>query len=467
MTVTAPRGIAVVDAGSTNTKIVLFDAAGAVLAERKIASRHVDGPPYRHIDPEPVVGLVREALPELDRIQPVDAVVPCAHGAALACLAADGSLALPVMDYTAVPPPAVVDEYRRIEPPFSEVFAPLLPMALTHGLQLYWQERDFPGAFARIATVIPWIQYVGFRLCGSAVGEISSLSCQSQLMDVRHNRLSSLARSRGWDRLFAPMARAWEEIGTLKPEFRGPGFRGAGRVLAGVHDSNANYLRYLAGGVARFTLLSTGTWIIAFDTSTPIGRLDEARDTATNTDVFGRPVACGRFFGGHEFEILAAGAAGDAASLEDVARLVAAGVFALPSFTDSGGPVPGSGGQGRIEGGSPKSAAERVALASLYCALMVSEQLDAVGSRHDIIVDGPFAKNAAFLAVLAALREGQSLMASDLRNGTTAGAACLALMPEGKLPHVELKLLKVQVAEAIDGLAAYRGTWRSRAGLKG
>jgi sugar (pentulose or hexulose) kinase len=149
-----------------------------------------------------------------------------------------------------------------------------------------------------------------------------------------------------------------------------------------------------------------------------------------------------------------------------VARLVASSVFALPSFTDSGGPVPGSGGKGRIEGGSPADAAERAALASLYCALMVSEQLDAVGSRHDIIVDGPFAKNAAFLAVLAALRQGQSVMASDLRNGTTAGAACLALMPEGKLPHVELKLLKVRAA-AIDGLAAYRSSWRSRAGSKG
>lgn len=462
MTVEPPRGIAVVDAGSTNTKIVLFDGGGRAVAERKIASRHVEGPPYRHIDPEPVVALARAALPELDRILPVDAVVPCAHGAALACLAADGSLALPVMDYTAQPPPTAVAEYRRIAPPFSEVFAPLLPMVLTHGLQLHWQERDFPEAFGRIVTVIPWIQYVGFRLCGSAVGEISSLSCQSHLMDVRHNRFSSLARSRGWDRLFPPVAGAWTEIGTLKPEFRGAVFRGAGRVLAGVHDSTANYLRYLAGGLTRFTLLSTGTWIIAFDTSTPAQQLDEARDTATNTDVFGRTVACSRFFGGHEFEILARGAPGDAATIEDATRLVAASIFALPSFTDSGGPVPGSGGRGRIEGGSPATAAERASLASLYCALMVSEQLDAVGSRHDIIVDGPFAKNAVFLALLAALREGQKIMASALRDGTTAGAACLALMPGGKLPHVELKLLPVPAA-AIGGLAAYRRTWRQRA----
>jgi len=92
MTGNGPRGIAVIDAGSTNTKIVLFDHTGAAVAVRKTASRHVEGPPYRHIDPEPMVAFAREILPELDRFLPIDAVVPCAHGAALACLAADGSL---------------------------------------------------------------------------------------------------------------------------------------------------------------------------------------------------------------------------------------------------------------------------------------------------------------------------------------------------------------------------------------
>ena len=41
-------------------------------------------------------------------------------GAALACIATDGSLALPVMDYTSEPPAAIVAAYREIMPPFSE-----------------------------------------------------------------------------------------------------------------------------------------------------------------------------------------------------------------------------------------------------------------------------------------------------------------------------------------------------------
>ena len=457
-----PRGIAVVDAGYTNTKIALFSAAGQLVTERKIASRHVEGPPYRHIDPEPMVALCREVLPELDLILPVDAIVPCAHGAALACLDAEGQLALPVMDYTAEPPAAIVAGYRKIMPPFSETFCALLPMALTHGLQLYWQQRAFPVMFSTVTAVIPWIQYVGFVLSGVAVSEISSLSCQTHLLDTRTQQVSSLVKAQGWTHLFPAMAKAWASIGTLRPEFRGPSFRGRAQVLAGVHDSNANYLRYLCGGLGAFTLVSTGTWSISFDTSTTVGKLFEDRDTNTNTDVLGRIVACSRFFGGREFEIVARGAPAQATSLEKVADLVWRGTLALPGFTDSGGPVPKSGSLGRIAGAAPVSEAERSSLAALYCALMVSEQLDAVSSRHDIIVDGPFATNPVLLAVLAQLRPAQRVLASELRDGTTAGAACLALTDDGKLPRIALKLVPVAAA-AIPGLGSYYATWKKKA----
>jgi sugar (pentulose or hexulose) kinase len=457
----SPRGIAVIDAGATNTKIAVFSHHGVPLAERKIASRHVEGPPYRHIDPEPLVDFCRHALPDLDRLVPLDVIVPCAHGAALACLAADGSLALPVMDYTAEPPARIVAEYRKMEPSFSEVYCTLLPMAMTHALQLYWQERAFAQDFTRTETIITWIQYVGFRLCGRAVSEISSLSCQSQLIDVPKNRFSSLARGRGWDQLFAPMTEAWQTIGRLLPQFRGDAFRGEGRVLAGVHDSNANYLRYLAAGLNRFTLLSSGTWIIGFDNSIPLSSLAKERDTASNTDVFGRHVASCRFYGGREFQILAKGAPAGAASLGAVSRLIDRGTLALPSFTDSGGPVPNSGGKGRIIGPPPVSPEENSTLAALYCALMVSESLDAIGSKHDVVIDGPFSENDIFLRLLAALRAQQRLFTSDLRDGTTAGAACLALMPDGKLPQIELALRAVEPAH-VAGLLAYRENWRRR-----
>ena len=44
---------------------MLFTAEGEPVAERKTASLHVEGPPYRHIDPEPMVAICRGALPKI------------------------------------------------------------------------------------------------------------------------------------------------------------------------------------------------------------------------------------------------------------------------------------------------------------------------------------------------------------------------------------------------------------------
>ena len=459
-----PRGIAVVDAGYTNTKIALFSPAGEMLAEHKIASRQIEGPPYRHIDPEPLMALCREALPALDLIRPVDAIIPCGHGAAMGCVDEHGNLALPVMDYTCQPPAAIVADYTALAPKFDETYCMQLPMALTHALQLYWQSRAFPQDFARVKMTMPWMQYVGFRLSGKAVIEISSMSCQTHLMDTRHQTLSSFVKRQGWEHLFPRMAKAWETIGYLKPEYRGTGFRGEGRVLGGVHDSTANFMRYVCSGLDHFTLVSTGTWCISFDPSTPLSQLVEARDTNTNTDVLGRTVACSRFFGGKEFEIVSGGVAADRASLETVGRLVARGTMALPSFTDSGGPVPGKGGKGHIVGPPPADDSERASLAALYCAEMVSEQLDAiVADENDIIVDGPFSQNSVLLQLLAQLRPRQRVLASDLRDGTTAGAAAIALIDDGgRLPAIGLKLTPHKAA-AVAGLAHYHKTWKDKA----
>jgi sugar (pentulose or hexulose) kinase len=221
-------------------------------------------------------------------------------------------------------------------------------------------------------------------------------------------------------------------------------------------------MRYVCAGLDAFTLVSTGTWSIAFDRSAALDQLVEERDTNTNTDVLGRAVACSRFFGGREFELVAAGAPAEAASVAGVQELVRAGAMALPSFSDSGGPVPGTGGRGRRAGPPPQGAAGQASLAALYCAQMVSEQLDAIASRHDIIVDGPFARNGVLMAILAQLRRGQKVLASDLRDGTTAGAAAIALIDGSTLPTISIGLTATEAA-AIAGLDDYHAGWRKKA----
>jgi sugar (pentulose or hexulose) kinase len=457
-----PRGIAVVDIGFTNSKVILYDANLQHISERKIPSPHHQGEHYKEIDVAPIIAFAKAALRELDRVLPIDAIVTSAHGACIVCLDEAGHITVPVMDYTSEPPHDIVAAYQKHMPSYDESYSPPLPMALLHGMQLFWQQSILPESFARTKTILPLMQYIAFALGGRATTEVSSMSCQSHLVDMRSGEASSLAKTFGWDKLYAPVAKAWDVIGTFSQVNRGDDFQGLGQILAGVHDSNANFLRYLAAGQSHFTLLSTGTWIIGFDTDADMLTLDPARDIVANKSVFGKTIACLRFFGGKEFEIIAGEAADANATAEDIRHLVSHGTMALPSFTDSGGPMPNTGGHGRIIGPLPASDSAQVSLASLYCALMVAESLDAISSQGAVIVDGPFSQNQVFLEILSALRPQQTVMASEARDGTAAGAACLALMPDGKLPTVPVHLRAISPMSC-EGLTAYQQAWRVKA----
>ena len=450
------RGIAVVDVGYTNSKVILYDQHLQVLAERKLPSPHHQGEHYGEIDVAAIMAFAKSAIIELDQLLPIDRIVPCAHGACIISLKDDGSLSVPAMDYMSEPPAEILNAYTAVAPGFAETFSPQLPVSLLHAMQLFWQSRMLPNDFAQTTTIMPLMQYVGFALGGRRATEISSLSCQSHLIDMRTGGPSSLAISEGWTAKFPPMAKAWEVIGKFNRNLSGEGL-----VLAGVHDSNANFLRYLASGENHFTLLSTGTWIIGFDTEADIVRLDPARDIVANKSVFGKTIACGRFFGGKEFELVAGDATQAMPELAAVRHLVVTGIMALPSFTDSGGPMPGTAARGRIIG-TLSSAEVRVSLATLYCALMVSETLDALHSQHTIIVDGPFSQNPVFLQILASLRPSQQLKASTARDGTAAGAACLALMPDGEMPVMPVAMHDI-AAVNIPGLKAYQAMWQKTA----
>ena len=457
-----PRGIVVVDVGYTNTKAILFSPELKIIAERKTTSSHRQGVDYKIIDAEPIIEFLKTALCELDMILPVDVIVPTAHGACIVLLNKSGELAFPIMDYASQPPNTIIAAYLKLQPPFSEVYCTLLPMALTHGLQIFWQQNLSAAKFKTVTTILPWIQYIAFRLSGVVATEISSMACQSQLLDVNTAAPSSLAIAQDWAKSFAPMRLAWDHLGKLNTEYAGEKFKGNAKVLTGVHDSNANYLRYLAGGLKNFTLLSTGTWVISFNSAADISKLDHTKDTNTNTDVLGNPVSCSRFFGGKELEVLSRGAATDLAEIALVQRLITNKTMALPSFTDSGGPVAETGNKGCIIGPLPENPAEQASLAALYCALMVSVQLDAVSSDNKIIVDGPFSKHHVFLTILAQLRNSQTIFASDLRDGTAAGAACLALMKDEQLPSIEIAMTKIDPS-SLQGLRTYQQEWQKAA----
>ena len=87
-----------------------------------------------------------------------------------------------VLDYEHTGPDETAEGYNAVRPAFSVTGSPRLAAGLNIGAQLYWQRARFSTAFSRIACVLPYPQYWGFRLTGKRASEVTSWGCHS---DVR------------------------------------------------------------------------------------------------------------------------------------------------------------------------------------------------------------------------------------------------------------------------------------------
>jgi sugar (pentulose or hexulose) kinase len=443
------QAIAVLDVGKTNVKLLAISEGGEVLQALAAPARARDG----LLDVDSAWQLLVDGLAVFAERHRLRALVPTTHGAT-AALIGDGGLVHGVVDYESSVPSPIDREYDALRPAFGETYSPRLPAGLNLGRQLLRIARERRERWEGARALLTYPQYWSWRLTGSAASEVTSLGCHTDLWRPLAGTFSSLVDGQQWRDLFPPRHPAWEVLGTAAVAGRGL------PVLCGIHDSNAAYLRYLCAVEPPFVVVSTGTWTVCFNSAGTLAELDPARDTLANVDVLGRPVACARFMGGREYAAIA-GAEGLAAtpSLADARALVGRAVMALPSFAASGGPFPGRRG---TLSGTPAGPGQAAALAALYSALMTRESIALTGPATRVYVDGPFASNAAFCALLAALLPDAEVWASDETEGTAVGASLLAHVGlAGALPRLAVSARRIEPA-AID-LVDYAQRWRALA----
>jgi sugar (pentulose or hexulose) kinase len=278
--------------------------------------------------------------------------------------------------------------------------------------------------------LLPLPQFWAWWLSGVASSEVSSLGCHTHLWAPDAGSYSALAKQRGWAQRFAPMRRAWEVLGPLRPQLaQRLGLPSGLRVHVGAHDSNACLARYLRSH-PRMTLVSTGTWVVVMAPGAAARTLDAELDMLCNVSVRQEPVPTARFMGGRELQQLCAGADPALANAESLARLLAAGVLALPGFEAQGGPfrhqlgrVVSNDGERQLSTLAPP---ERATLAALYAAQVTAWLVDHLGAAGPLIVEGPFAHNSVYLGALAALVPLTVMASSDELEGTARGAWMLA-----------------------------------------
>jgi sugar (pentulose or hexulose) kinase len=452
--------VAVIDIGKTNAKLALVDLDGLTeIAVLTRPNRVLPGPPWPHFDVEGHWAFLLEGLRAFHAAHGIDAVSVTTHGAAAALIAADGTLAAPILDYEHPGPDAVAAAYDAVRPPFSETGSPRLPMGLNLGAQLHWQFLADPGLRDRTAAIVTYPQFWGLRLTGVAATDVTSLGCHTDLWNPREGRFSGLVDRLGLAGRIAPPRRPADILGPVLPGVAAAtGLRPGTPVLCGIHDSNASLLPHVLANAPPFSVVSTGTWVVSMAVGGRPVALDPARDTLVNVNALGAPVPSARFMGGREHDLATGGACPEPGE-DDLAAVLGAGVMLLPAVVEGSGPFRGR--RSRWAGGEPgPGTAARAAAVSLYLALMTETCLGLIGHQGPVIVEGPFAANRVFRTMLAAAT-GAPVIASGGATGTSQGAALLFAGTGTAVPAGERT--EPPGGEAGARLLGYARAWRAAA----
>ncbi len=427
----AIRFVAVIDLGKTNYKLALVDTKNAkeLQIDTRAASTIQTGL-YPAIDHDAIEAFIIERFRQLYSEHQIDAITVTTHGATVALVDASGQLALPVLDYECTLPDELNEEYERLRPPFADSGSPRLPCGLNIGAQLYWQQHKFPEAFAKVTTLLTWPQYWVYRLTGKKYNDVTSLGCHSDLYTPQKKCFSTLVHMMHWDRLMPPNRNSGEFVGHVEKSMaKQLGLTQAIPVYAGIHDSNASLVPYLAKNDGPFTVISTGTWFISMAIGAEKKPLDESRDTLLNVNAFGDSVPSARFMGGREREIVTEGKIHRRS--DDLQQLLetnsALALQLMPSAVPGTGPYPET--QSKWINSTAANENLQSCATALYLALMTHECMKLIGSRGATYLEGPLTHDIDFMAMLRSVTE-RELYSSASSTGTSVGAAMLISKPE-------------------------------------
>jgi L-fuculokinase len=461
--------IAVVDIGKTHAKLLLVEAAsGEVRWMRQRACSSVQGPLCSQLDIAGIEEWLIDSLSTVEERSRIRHLVPVAHGAA-AVLIDEAGEPLAALDYEDPVFGSDCEGYDALRDPFSETFSPSLPLGLNLGRQLHFLQTRHASLWDRVRWILLYPQFWAWRFSGVLASEITSLGCHTDLWRPQQSRFSEMARRRGWDQLVPAMRPAGAVLGPVTQTMAdAAGLDTRCRVYCGIHDSNASYLCHLAEQLRDGptqqpvkdwpTVISSGTWTIVLAPAAPLSILQEPWDMLANIDAYGHPVATARFMGGREFaEIAGPEGREPAPDSEILGNVLAKKIMALPSFASEGGPFAGRQGL-LVHHEQIASPAERVALATLYTALMSDLLLDKLGVTGDVIIDGPLTRNLLYGRVLQTLRPAAKVSANNSSSGAATAARFLVSgAPPSRSDQICAPCLKQSAA-----LEAHRRDGRSK-----
>lgn len=462
------KHILILDVGKTHSKVTLVDlATGRCQITRTTSNKNSQNTTYRALDIEAIWDWFLSQLATLNHAYPVAQITVTTHGAAAALIqdnVDEEVLVFPVMDYEDNHLDEINDQYQKVRPPLSETGSIDLPQGLNLGRQLFWLQYQYPCKWKQVKHILMLPQYFCWRLSGSAVSEVTSLGCHTDLWDLDDMKLSSLVYKCNWAHLFPEIQKSGAVLGTVKKSLATKLNLSADiEILNGIHDSNASLYPYLNTAKNNCNIISTGTWVVINHLNNQSSSEKKLTDEIMfSVNALNEIVSSIRFMGGREWSVIHQNNVTDC-TLADIQFIVSKQVFPLPAFEKSG---PFAQQQGHFYFTNKPFELDRharSALATIYLALMSRYCLDQLHSishhnNHQLtetIVEGAFIKNKIYLQLLQTLSFPEEVFYNSDETGTTSGASRLSQYANN-WPAVKLKKINTST---LSGFKDYYQSW--------
>lgn len=484
--------IAVFDVGKTNKKLLVFDEKLELLESTYTGFSEIERDGVHYEDMEGIESWFMGRLSEVAKRYPIRVISVTTHGAAFVSVDARGERATPVTSYTTEVDVTFNNEFYETFGDSMELqritATPRFDALLNIAKAIYFAKKRFPDGFARIAHILNYPQYFGFRLTGKVGAEWTMVGCHSYLWDYQRGRYSSVAEDLGLlDKLPKEIHKPWDVLGTISPSVADKtGLDRDTVVTVGIHDSNASLLPYLIKVDEDFVLNSTGTWCVLMHPMKKVewGSGDLGNVVFFNLDAFSHPVKTTIFCGGMEFDVytelfkeIGGGEITTTFDGELFQRLIREKqLFILPEVLKGSGQF--SGSLARVVQGNtvyPLSSIQsdgvvppffkdnKTALAVLGLSLLVQTKvaMERAGFQPgmSLFIEGGFRKNEAYGSLLSSLFPTSAISHTSMEEATAFGAAILGKIavdkidpPEvGSFFDIDLSPVPKEKLEGLDG----------------
>ena len=295
------RAILIFDVGKTNKKLLLFNEQYQLVLEESL---HFDEIPdeegFMGEDLQALTAWLKSSYEKILSQQEYEIVAVnfSAYGASFVYLDETYQVVTPLYNYLKPYPQELqqqfYSEYGGETKLAKQTASPVLG-SLNSGMQLYRIKYEKPELFGRIRYALHLPQFLSFVIGGKTFTDLTSVGCHTNLWNFWAGQYHEWVSKEGVLEKFPPLLPC-DEVATV--------LENGVKIGAGLHDSSAALIPYLATFKEPFILLSTGTWCISLHpfNYTQLTDHELSQDCLCYLSYFGKPVKASRLFAGYEHE---------------------------------------------------------------------------------------------------------------------------------------------------------------------